>query len=129
MRQTPQIVPRALEDDYGPGGSEGSESGEGSDSEYGERGRQGEEDDDGEMSGGSGDEHGDGSMLTLQPAIATAMERGAVVRAGEVSTAAVPDGRGNLLYVVLLHNTLVVIGLGGEVEGRERGRRCEDSDE
>ena len=90
LRQTPPIVPRALEDDYGPGGSVG-ESGEWC--EYGEMGRQGEEDDDGEMSGGSGDESDDGSTSTSQPAIATAM--GAVVRAGEVSTAAVPDGHGN----------------------------------
>ena len=92
MRQTPPIVPRVLEGDYGPGSSEG-ESGEGSDSEYGERGRQGEEVDDGEMSGGSGNESDDDSTSTSQPATATAM--GAVVRAGEVSTAAVPDGRGN----------------------------------
>ena len=80
LQQTPPIVPRALEDDYGPGDSEGDD-GEGS--EYGERGRQGEGDDDAEMSDGSGDENDGASTSTSQPAIATAM--GAVVRAGEVS--------------------------------------------
>ena len=89
LRQTAPIVPRALEDDCSPGGSEG-ESGEGC--EYRKRGRQGKEDDDGEMSDGSGDESDDGSTSTSQSAIATAM--GAVVRAGEVSTAAVPDRHG-----------------------------------
>ena len=91
LRQTPPIVPRALEDDYGPGGSVG-ESGEWC--EYGEMGRQGEEDDDGDLSDGSGDENDDASTAS-QAATASVMGRGAVVRAGEVSTAAVPDGHGN----------------------------------
>ena len=116
FQPTPPIAPSALEDGRGPSDSEGEESEE---SEYGQRGRQGEEDD-GEMSDGSRDENGDGSMMASQPAIATAMERGAVVRAGEVSTAAIPDRCKNSLYAVLLRDTSVVVGLGGEVEGHGR---------
>ena len=115
LRQTPPITSRALEDDYGPGGSDG-EDGEGS--MYGHRGGQDEEDDYWEISDESGDESDDGSTSTSHPAIAAATERGAVVRAGEVSTAAVPDRRENSLYAVLLCDTSVAAGLSGEVEGR-----------